>query len=744
MFIFLDDLKELIRRYKDGVIDLSSVQLRVAEAKQQRDVGRSIARIDSSAMQALGVTVGDVIEIQGKKSTPAKAWPAYPEDQGLDLIRIDGFIRKNCGASLNEYVTVKKAEVQYASSVKLAPVDIRISVDNDFVRFVKDRLVDRPVIRGDTILIMMLGHSIPFMVVSTRPSGIVKINSETNVNILGEPVPELEVTRRTTYEDIGGLDEEMQRIREMVELPLRHPEIFQRLGIDPPKGVLLHGPPGCGKTLLARAVASESEANFYAINGPEIMSKFYGESEARLRKIFEDGEKNAPSIIFIDEIDAIAPKRAEVTGEVERRVVAQLLASMDGLKARGNVIVIAATNRPEGIDPALRRPGRFDREIEIGIPDRGGRLEILQIHTRGMPLADVDLKRFAEVTHGYTGADLAALCREAAMKALRRYLPKIDLEQKRIPHEILDKMEVNNKDFNSAFREITPTAMREVFVESPNVRWDDVGGLEETKEALKEAVEWPLKNPEVFKRMGINPPKGVLLNGPPGCGKTLLARAVATESEANFISVRGPEVFSKWVGESEKAIREIFRKARMAAPSIIFFDEFDALVPRRGMGISDSRVSERVISQILTEMDGLIALQNVLVIAATNRPDIIDPAVLRPGRFDRIIFVPSPDKEARLKILKIHTRGMPLAKEVDLADLARGTAGYSGADLEALCREAAINALRKDMASKQVTLEDFMSSMKEILPSITPEMEKWYMEASQRFKRVEKPIPAIA
>ena len=724
---------------------MSSIQLRVAEAKQQRDVGRSIARIDSDAMRAIGVTVGDVIEIQGKKTTAAKAWPAYPEDQGLGLIRIDGFIRKNCGASLNEYVTVKKAEVNYATYVKLAPVDIRISVDSDFVRFVKDRLIDRPVTRGDTVLIMMLGHSVPFLVVNTRPSGIVKIAPTTEVNILSEPVPEVEVTRRTTYEDIGGLHEEIQRIREMVELPLRHPEIFQRLGIDPPKGVLLHGPPGCGKTLLARAVANESDANFFAINGPEIMSKFYGESEARLRKIFQDAEKNAPSIIFIDEIDAIAPKRGEVTGEVERRVVAQLLASMDGLKSRGNVIVIGATNRPDALDPALRRPGRFDREIEIGIPDRAGRLEILQIHTRGMPLAeDVDLKKLAEITHGYTGADLAALCREAAMKALRRYLPKIDLEEKRIPHEILDQMVVNNEDFMNAFREITPTAMREVYVETPNVKWEDVGGLEEVKEALREAVEWPLKNPEVFTRMGIKPPKGILLHGPPGCGKTLLARAVATESEANFISVRGPEIFSKWVGESEKAVREIFRKARMAAPSIIFFDEFDALVPRRGMGIADSRVTERVISQILTEMDGLITLQNVLVIAATNRPDIIDPAVLRPGRFDRIIYVPPPDEEARLKILQIHTRGMPLAGDVDLADLARRTAGYSGADLEALCREAALNALRRDINSKEVTLEDFTRAMKEIVPSITPEMEKWYREVSQRFKQIERPIPAVA
>ncbi len=724
---------------------MSSVQLKVAEAKQQRDVGRSIARIDAETMKILEVTVGDVIEITGKKTTAAKAWPAYPEDQGLMIIRIDGFIRKNCGASINEYVTVKKAEVEYALSVKLAPVDIRISVDSDFVRFVKDRLIDRPCTRGDTILIMMLGHSVPFMVVNTKPNGIVKISPTTEVTILAEPVPELEMPSRTTYEDIGGLDEAIQRIREMVELPLRHPEIFQRLGIDPPKGVLLHGPPGTGKTLLARAVANESEANFYAVNGPEIMSKFYGESEARMRKIFEDAEKNAPSIVFIDEIDAIAPKRSEVTGEVERRVVAQLLASMDGLKGRGNVIVIGATNRPDALDPALRRPGRFDREIEIGIPDAKGRLEILQIHTRGMPLAkDVDLKRMAEITHGYTGADLAALCREAAMKALRRYLPKINLEEKKIPHELLEQMEVTNEDMMNAFKEITPTAMREVYIETPNVRWEDIGGLEDVKQYLREAVEWPLKNPEAFKRFGITPPKGILLYGPPGSGKTLLGRAVATESEANFISVRGPEIFSKWVGESEKAIREIFRKARMAAPSIVFLDEFDSIAPSRGMDISDSRVTERVISQLLTEIDGLVTLQNVVVIAATNRPDILDPAVLRPGRLDRRIYVPPPDENARLRILEIKTKSMPLDKSVDLALLAKKMAGYSGADIESVCREAAFHAMRRDIKSGVITLEDFEKALSEVSPSITPDMEKWYMDISKRFKEPQRRPIAIA
>ena len=723
---------------------MSSVQLKVAEAKQQRDVGRSIARMDSETMKSLGVTVGDVVEIEGKKTTAAKAWPAYPEDQGMGLIRVDGFIRKNCSVSINEYVTVKKATAEYATSVKLAPVDIRISVDNDFIRFVKDRLIDRPATRGDTLLIMMLGHSVPFMVVNTRPGGIVKIAPTTEISIMSEPVPELEMPSRTTYEDIGGLEEEIRRIREMVELPLRHPEIFQRLGIDPPKGVLLHGPPGCGKTLLARAVANESEANFYAINGPEIMSKFYGESEARMRKMFEDAEKNAPSILFIDEIDAIAPKRSEVTGEVERRVVAQLLASMDGLKGRGHIIVIGATNRPDAIDEALRRPGRFDREIEIGIPDRKGRFEIIQIHTRGMPLSeDVNLIRTSEFTHGYTGADLEALSREAAMKALRRYLPQIDLDEKRIPHEVLDQMVVNNQDIQDAFREITPTAMREVYIETPNVPWDHVGGLDEVKQSLIEAVEWPLKEPEIFTRLGIDPPRGILLHGPPGCGKTLLARAVATESEANFISVRGPEIFSKWVGESEKAIREIFRKARMAAPSIIFFDEFDALVPSRGSA-SDSRVTERVISQLLTEIDGMISLQNVVVIAATNRPDIIDPAVLRPGRFDRRVYVPPPDMDAIVKILKIKTRGMPLNESISIEKLGMRMEGYSGADIDSVVREAGLHALRRSKESQKVTIDDFDAAMAEVGPSITSDVIKWYEETNVRFREQIKPPMDIA
>jgi transitional endoplasmic reticulum ATPase len=724
---------------------MSEMQLRVGDARQ-RDVGRGIARIDQKTMQKLGLSAGDVIEIVGKRTTAAISWPAYSEDQDRGIIRIDGFTRKNAGVAINEYVLVRPGKVKDAANVVLAPVDMRLNVDEDFTNFVKNRLMERTFVEGDTTLVMMLGHAIPFTVTKTRPHGIVRITYETSLQILNEPVSEAKVGMpRTTYEDIGGLHEEMQRIREMVELPLRHPEIFQRLGIEPPKGVLLHGPPGCGKTLLARAVANESEANFFSINGPEIMSKFYGESEARLREIFQQAQQNSPSIIFIDELDAIAPKREEVTGEVERRVVAQLLALMDGLSGRGNVIVIGATNRPGALDPALRRPGRFDREVEIGVPDKQGRHEILQIHTRGMPLAqDVDLKKLSDMTHGYTGADLASLARETAMKALRRYLPEINLEEERIPPAVLEKMEVRAEDFVNAYKEITPTAMREVYIEVPSVHWSDIGGLEEVKQELREAVEWPIKNPEIFERMGIRPPKGILLYGPPGCGKTLLARAVATESEANFITIKGPEVFSKWVGESEKAIREVFRKARMAAPAVIFFDEFDSLVPGRGRGYSDSGVSERVISQLLTEMDGIMTLEDVVIVAATNRPDIVDPAVLRPGRFDRLIYVPEPDEKARFEIFKLYTKDMPLAKDVDLPHLANATKSYSGADIDALCREAAMNALRNDVKSKEVTPADFQKVMDKVPPSILPEMEAWYKGFMKQVRRVQKPQTPIA
>jgi len=731
---------------------LSEVQLRVGDARQ-RDVGRGIARIDQRTMQKLGISAGDVIEIINKRTTSAIAWPAYSEDQNRDIIRIDGFTRKNSGVAINEYVVVRPAKVKTAMSITLAPVDMRLNVDEDFTNFVKNRLMERTLVEGDTTLVMMLGHAIPFTVSKTRPHGIIKVTAETRLTILNEPAPEGKGLPRTTYEDIGGLHEEIQRVREMVELPLRHPELFQRLGIEPPKGVLLHGPPGCGKTLLARAVANESEANFYSINGPEIMSKFYGESEARLREIFQQAQQNAPSIIFVDELDAIAPKREEVTGEVERRVVAQLLALMDGLSGRGNVIVIGATNRPGALDPALRRPGRFDREIEIGVPDRKGRYEVLQIHTRGMPLVPykegekgegVNLDRLAEMTHGYTGADLSALGRETAMKALRRYLPQINLEEERIPPAVLEKMEVQMSDFENAYKEITPTAMREVYIEVPTVHWDDVGGLENVKQHLIEAVEWPLKSPEIFTKLGIRPPKGILLYGPPGCGKTLLARAVATESEANFISIKGPEVFSKWVGESEKAIREIFRKARMAAPSVVFLDEIDSITPRRGMGMSDSGVSERVISQLLTEMDGLVSLQDIVIIAATNRPDMVDSAVLRPGRFDRLIYVPEPDEKSRLQIFKIYTKGMPINKDVDLNQLTIMTKYYGGADIESLCREAAMHALRRDVNSQEVTMKDFLDALKEMGPSITPDMEKWYKGFMQQVRQVQKPATPVA
>ena len=721
---------------------MSEVQLKVLDSRQ-RDVARGIARIDQITMQKLGVSSGDVIEFSGKKKTSAIAWPAYSEDQDPNVMRIDGFLRKNAGVSINEYVVVRKAEVKNALSIVLAPVDIRLNVDEDFANFVKNRLMDRTFVEGDKTPVMMLGHSVQFTVAKMQPQGIVKMTQDTRLQILTEPAAEAESVPRTTYEDLGGLEKEIKLIREMVELPMRHPEIFQTLGIDPPKGVLLLGPPGCGKTLLARAVANESDANFFSINGPEIISKFYGESEAKLREIFQQAHKNAPSIILIDELDSIAPKREEVTGEVEKRVVAQLLSLMDGLTGRGNVIVIGATNRPNALDPALRRPGRFDREIEIGTPDKRGRHEILLIHSRGMPLArDVDLKVLAERMHGYTGADLAALCREAAMKALLRYLPEINLKEERIPPCVLEKMEVRIDDFMNAFKEITPTAMREIAVEVPVVHWDEVGGLEEVKEKLKEAVEWPLKNPEVFKRLGIQPPKGILLIGPPGCGKTMLARAVATESEANFISIKGPEVFSRWVGESEKAIREIFRKARMASPAVIFFDEVDSLVPRRGLGYGDSGVTERVISQLLTEMDGIMPLEDIIVIAATNRPDIVDSAVLRPGRFDRLIYVPEPDEAARLEIFKIHTKNMPLSNDVDIK-AHRMTKGYSGADISSVCREAAMNALRRDINAKEVTFSDFEKAMEEVPPSISPEIENWYRSFMNQVRRLQKPAPFV-
>jgi len=716
------------------------VQVRVADAKQ-RDVGHGKVRIDNNTMEKLGITAGDFIEVRGKRTTVAIAWPAYAEDQAQEIARMDGLLRRNAGVALNEFIIIKKAEVHDSQTIVFAPTDVRLSVDDEFVSFVKRRFMDMPFVEGDMTLLSIFGSSVPLIATRTRPHGPVKVAESTVLQVMSEPTPEKKGLPIVSYEDIGGLRGAIQRIREMVELPLRHPELFQRLGIEPPKGIFLYGPPGCGKTLVAKAVANESDANFFVISGPEIMSKFYGESEARLREIFQKAQEMSPSIIFIDELDAIAPKREEVTGEVEHRVVAQLLSLMDGMGARGNIIVIGATNRPNAIDPALRRPGRFDREIEIGVPDKMGRHEILQIHTRAMPLtSDVNLNRLSDISHGYTGADISALCREAAMKSLRRYLPQINLEDERIPSAMLEKMEVNLDDFMNAYREITPTAMREVYVEVPSVQWADVGGLTDVKQELQEAVEWPLKKPEVFKRIGIRPPKGILLFGPPGCGKTMLARAVATESEANFISIKGPEIFSKWVGESEKAIREVFRKGRSAAPSIIFFDELDSVAPRRGMGSDDSGASEHVISQLLTEMDGIEALVNVVVIGASNRPDMIDPAILRPGRFDRLIFVPAPDHATRLQILKIHTRNMPLAEGVDVDQITRQAAGYSGADMEAVCREAGLISLRRDIETKSVTMEDFRDALERVKPSMTSEMENWYQGFTKRFKKPRAPI----
>ena len=716
------------------------IQLKVADAKQ-RDIGHGKARIDNETMQKLAITAGDIIEVRGKRTTVAIAWPAYVEDQGQEIILIDGLLRRNAGVAINEFVSIKKAEVKDSQTIVFAPSDVRLSVDEEFVSFVKRRFMAMPFVEGDMTLLNIFGSAVPLTTTRTRPHGPVRITESTLVQVMSEPIPDKKGLPIVTYEDIGGLHGEIQRIREMVELPLRHPELFQRLGIEPPKGIFLYGPPGCGKTLVAKAVASESDANFYVISGPEIISKFYGESEARLREIFQKAQEMAPSIIFIDEMDAIAPKREEVYGEVERRVVAQLLSLMDGMGARGNVIVIGATNRPNAIDPALRRPGRFDREIEIGVPDKMGRHEVLQIHTRAMPLtSDVNLHRLSDICHGYTGADISALCREAAMKALRRYLPGINLAEERIPSAMLEKMEVNLGDFMDAYREITPTAMREVYIEVPSVNWTDVGGLTDVKQDLQEAVEWPIKRPEVFTRVGIRPPKGILLFGPPGCGKTMLARAVATESEANFISIKGPEVFSKWVGESEKAIREVFRRGRTAAPSIVFFDELDSVASRRGTASGDGDASERVISQLLTEMDGIESLVNVVVIGASNRPDMIDPAILRPGRFDRLIYVPAPDHATRLQILKIHARNMPLAQDVDLNQIASQAAGYSGADLEAVCREAGLISLRRDIETKSVTIEDFRDAFYRVKPSVTPDMENWYQGFRKRFKKERAPV----
>mgnify|MGYP000903196528 FL=1 len=714
------------------------MKLKVAEAFSQSDVGRSIARIDPSCMEKLDLVDGDMIEIEGKKLT-ATTVASSQSDIGLEIIRIDGFIRKNAGTSLGEEVIVRKAQVKEAQKVVMAPVDQKIMIRGDVKRAFQGRVLSKgdiivtgirqqqTAMRGslfneffrDTVTDVSPMGELKLAVVTTKPAGAVKVTEMTDVEIQTDPVDisKLEGVKTlvdVTYEDIGGLKEEVKKVREMVEIPLKRPELFERLGISPPKGVLMHGPPGTGKTLLAKAVANESEAHFIAIQGPEIMSKYVGGSEERLREFFEEAEENAPSIVFIDEIDAIAPKREEVSGETERRVVAQLLTLMDGLKTRGQVVVIGATNRPDALDPAIRRPGRFDREIEIGVPDKDGRQEVLEIHTRGMPLDEkVDLNEIADTTHGFVGADLEMLCKEAAMRVLRRVLPDIKADEE-IPKETLKKMIINKSDFKEALKEIQPSALREILVQIPNIKWDDIGGLENAKQELIEAVEWPLKYPESFDKFGVTPPRGVLIHGPPGTGKTLLAKAVANESKANFIAVKGPELLSKWVGESEKGVREVFRKARQTAPTVIFFDEIDSIASTRAGGSTDSGVTQRVVNQLLTEIDGLEELQDVAVIAATNRVDIMDPALLRPGRFDRHVKVDDPDENARLKIFKVHTKNMPLADDVDLDYLAKNTQKYVGADIEAVCREAVMLTLRNNIQADNVKMEQFKEAMKKV------------------------------
>ena len=859
-------------------MSVESIELKVAEALQN-DVSRGIVRIDSDSAKQINVTTGDIVEITGKRSTTGKVWQCRAEDEGKSIIRMDGLIRQNSSSSLGDKIKIRKADVSDAKKLVIAPSTHEISFsDNNFSEYVKHRvLLGKPVITADIFYMPGLGgQNISFTVVNTKPAGVVRITEDTQIEVKTKPTKVGKSTASIVrYEDIGGLKDEVSRVREMIELPMKHPELFEKIGIKPPKGVLLYGPPGTGKTLLAKAVASESNATFMHLNGPEIMDKYYGESERKLREIFEEAQANSPAIIFIDEIDSIASKRDDTKGEVERRVVAQLLALMDGLLTRGDVIVVAATNRPDSLDPALRRPGRFDREIEIGVPDRFGRYEILQIHTRGMPLyhftpsiatdeliekinnfeentqkkilmlkpnnnnnsgndnntlnnndiqnliekykrqiksvnivksriennneykgaltqtftelvsikektkgtiqlddviaaltsstvlksekngvrhseilresgivdedyitqvirksSDILIKEKSSITHGFVGADLQAIAREAAMHALKRILPKIDLESEVIPTEVLENLSVIKEDFNEALKVVEPSALREVYVEVPNVRWKQIGGLKEVKVELIEAVEWPLNRPEAFERMGIQPPKAMLLYGPPGCGKTLLAKAIATESEANFISIKGPELLSKWVGESEKAIREIFKKARQTAPTIIFFDEIDSIAPMRGVH-QGSHVTETVVNQILTELDGIERLENVMIIGATNRPDIMDPSLLRPGRFDRLVLVPLPDKEARHEIVKVHTKEMPL-KGIKTEEIAEKTEGYTGADIEALMRESAMNALREDANAQTVQKRHLEEALTKVKPSVTE------VEAKSYDKRIKK------
>ena len=744
---------------------MSDIKLKAMEAYQE-EVHKGIVRIDAETMKSIGVGIGDIVEIEGGRKTVGIVDRGYPTDVGMNYIRLDGIMRRNAKTGLGEMVSVRKSEVKEAKTITIAPAQQGVFIKADSELF-RRGLLGRAVVSGDIVALggasrrrkTMSGNpffdemfsdfeeafmgnfafgGLLFIIAEVHPKQAVIITENTIVKVSSKAVEVQEESKfpSITYEDIGGLEGEVKKIREMVELPLKHPELFERLGIQPPKGVLLHGPPGCGKTLLAKAVANESDAKFFSINGPEVVSKFVGEAEKKIREIFEEAEKNAPSIIFIDEIDAIASKREEAYGEVEKRMVAQLLTTMDGLKARGKVIVMAATNRPHALDPALRRPGRFDREINIGIPSKEGRLNILKIHTRHMPLTkEVNLKKLASVTHGFVGADMEALCKEAAMHVIRRILPDINFKDNAlISQEVLDKLQISEIDFNEALKTVTPSALREVLIEIPNIKWEDIGGLQTIKQELKEAVEWPLKHGATFRKLGVRPPRGVLLYGPPGCGKTLLAKAVANEAESNFILVKGPELISKWVGDSEKGIREIFKKARQSAPTIIFFDEIDAIAPRRGMSMSGgTNVTERVVNQLLTEMDGLEDLTDVVVIAATNRPDIIDPGLLRPGRFDRIVLVSPPDKGARKEILKVHLAKMPLCKDVNIDTLVEKTENYVGADIEAVCREAAILAMREDIKAKDIGMNHFEDALKKVKSSIINEEVQKYREIEEGY-----------
>ena len=704
------------------------LQMRIGEAKQ-RDVGKKRARIGPEAMDYLKVTPGDIIDVMGSRSSCAVVWPVDEDEKFPDIIRIDGQTRKNIGASLNDIVKVKKVSTKIAKSVSLTPLNDTVTVDKEFTDFVKNRLKGLPISHGDEISVMILGNSMDFKITKTSPKHVVKIDRSTTLTISTEPSVDRKL--RVTYEEVGGLGHEVKAMREIVELPLKHPELFARLGVEPHSGILLYGPPGCGKTLIAKVLASESEANMFLINGPEIMNKYYGETEAKLRDMFKEAKDNSPSIVFIDEIDAIAPKREEAYGDVEKRVVAQLLALMDGLNDRGNVIVLGATNRPDSIDPALRRPGRFDREFEISVPNEDGRLEILLIHTRGMPVAEeIDLKDLAAELHGYTGADIKSLCREAAMKSIRRYLPEIDLESEKIPSEVLQSMQIKLIDFYDAMHEVVPTAMREFYVERSKVWWQDVGGLEDVKEALTDNLISAMKEPTKFTKMGIKPPKGALIYGPPGCGKTMIARALATESGANMILVKGPELLSKWVGESEKGIREIFRKAKASSPCVVIFDELDSLVRSKS---GEGGVSETVLSQLLTEIEEGIS-SRVVVVGITNRPDVLDNSLLRTGRLDLVLYVPPPDEKGRLEIIKILTEKMPLDKDVKLQEIAVATQNYSGADLAALCREAAIQAMRNETG--KITSKDFANSLKQVRPSITKEVDQWYNTVRESISNV--------